>query len=229
MISSVALICVNLDKPITTHSLFGSLMSRTSKKDEVNQLIDFARSKGATRVKVISARDVVVDKRVRLKCSVPRCVDYDRNLMCPPNVMPVDEFEEILGLYNTALILQVEADSDSSAKLKKDLDMNTCEKILAEINADKWQLKLHRLVNAVEAEAFRQGYYLAAGLAGGECCLCAKCVTPYGRKTCRHPFQARPSMEAMGIDVIRTSKKAGMPVVLSSLRHLRWTGLVLLE
>jgi predicted metal-binding protein len=36
-------------------------------------------------------------------------------------------------------------------------------------------------------------------------------------------------MEAVGIDVVRTAQKAGLPIHLSSLKNVVWTGLVLLE
>ena len=47
---------------------------------------------GAAAARPLSAREVVVDPRVRLKCSVPRCSGYGRNLMCPPFVPTPDEF-----------------------------------------------------------------------------------------------------------------------------------------
>ena len=90
-------------------------------------------------------------------------------------------------------------------------------------------MKLHRLVNMIEAAAFKRGYYLAAGFTGGECSLCSKCISPLSGKPCRRPFEARPSMEAMGIDVIRTCSKARMPISLSSGKKVQWTGLVLLD
>jgi predicted metal-binding protein len=204
-------------------------MPRSHGGADYEGLVRFAMEKGATRAKAMSTREIVVDKRVRLKCAVPRCADYGRNLMCPPNVISVDEFREILGLYRSALIIQVEADVNSSDKSKASIDEALCKRLSEETKAAKWQLKLHRLVNAVEAEAFKRGFYLAAGLSGGECCLCSECVTPQSGKPCRHPFEARPSMEAMGIDVIKTSKRAGMQVSLSSPRNVRWTGLILLE
>jgi len=195
----------------------------------LNELVRFARTNGATYVKIISARDVFVDKRVRLKCIVPRCSGYDTNLLCPPNLMPVDEFKETLDLYAHALLLQVEADFDSMDKYPRHLDNSLCEGIESETDSRRWQLMLLQLVNKTEAVAFKMGFYFAAGLSGGECCLCDECVGPYSRKKCRHPFESRPSMEAMGVDVIRTCKKAGMPVHLSSKNRVRWTGLVLLD
>jgi predicted metal-binding protein len=194
-----------------------------------NSLAEYAKEQGASGAKLISTKDVRVDKRVRLKCIVPRCSGYGTNLMCPPNVMSVDEFTEILGLYHNAILVQVEADADSSDKSSHSLDLQLCEDIEKSTNSSKWQRKLLTLVKRVETEAFKQGFYLAAGLSGGECCLCRVCVQPKSGQNCRHPFEARPSMEAMGIDVIRTCENAGMPVNLSSKRRVKWTGLVLLD
>ncbi len=195
----------------------------------MRELVKSAKAHGATSAKIISARDVYVDRRARLKCLVPRCSSYGRHLLCPPNLMPVDEFKETLDCYGSALLLQVEADVDSSDKSAKHLDDDICEKIGSETDSKEWLLKLLRLVNTTEATAFKMGFYFAAGLTGGECCLCRECVTPQSGRPCAHPFEARPSMEAMGIDVIRTCRKAGMPVSLSSKKNVRWTGLVLLD
>jgi predicted metal-binding protein len=192
-------------------------------------LVKAAKAHGATSVKIISARDVFVDKRARLKCLVPRCSSYGRHLLCPPSLMPVDEFKEILDCYESGLLIQVEADVDSSDKSLKHLDNEVCEEIGSETDSREWQLKLLRLVNTTEAIAFKMGFYFAAGLAGGNCCLCRECVTPQSGRPCKHPFQARPSMEAMGIDVIKTCRKARMPVSLSSKNAVRWTGLLLVD
>lgn len=203
-------------------------MSREGSDRKINEILRFAKRSGASRAKVIPSKDVVVDRRVRLKCSVPLCSAYGRNLMCPPNVMGVDEFSKALSMYRKAILLQVRADVDSSDKSSKSLDGKLCDEIDRATDSAKWQRKLHRLVNMVETEAFKNGFYLAAGLTGGECSLCDECVGVQGKAPCRHLFEARPSMEAMGIDVVRTCEKAGMPVKFSSDEKVMWTGIVLL-
>jgi len=202
-------------------------MKRGDAGQELRDLLAFSKKRGASYAKIIDAEDVVVDPRVRLKCSVPLCTSYGKNLMCPPNTMSVDEFSRILRLYKKAILLQVETDMDSSDKSSRSLDGRLCEELDKTTDSMRWQKALHGLVNSVETEAFKQGFYLAAGLTGGECSLCGECVTVQSGKPCRHPFEARPSMEAMGIDVIRTCEKSGMPVKLSSKTKIRWTGLVL--
>lgn len=204
-------------------------MSTTTEDARLARLISAARDLGADEARIIDTKDIVVDERVRLKCLVPVCASYGRNLMCPPNLMSVEEFRGILKLYGKALILQIEAGYDSMDKMEGCLNKRTCEELEMSTNTLDWQAKLHKLVNRLEAIAFKEGFYLAAGLTGGDCNLCPECVTHRSGEPCRHPFEARPSMEAMGIDVIRTSGNAGLPLSLSSGEKVRWTGLVLLH
>jgi len=195
----------------------------------LEHLVILAKEHGATTAKIIDAKDIVTDRRVRLKCSVPLCSNYGRHLMCPPNLMDIEEFEKILALYDRALLIQIEADVDSSDKCTDTLDADISERLDIETGAIDCELKLHQLINLLETAAFKSGFYLAAGLIGGECCLCEECVSPHSEEGCRHPFQSRPSMEAMGIDVYETCRKNGLPIDFSSKENVRWTGLILLN
>ena len=206
-----------------------SLPSEASDESRLKRILAAAVELGADEAKIIDARKVVVDRRVRLKCLVPICASYGRNLMCPPNTMSVDDFSSALESYRRALILQIEADHDSLDKLETPLTQKTCDELDDSTQSRVWQLKLHRLVNQLESIAFKEGFHLAAGLAGGDCALCSECVAHQTSEYCRHPFEARPSMEAMGIDVLRTCDNVGLPLSLSSERRVRWTGLVLLD
>ncbi len=59
----------------------------------------------------------------------------------------------------------------------------------------------------VEMKAFFDGYPLAFSMF--DCYLCETCVFP---DPCRFPEKARPSMQALGIDVFSTVKKQGLPI-----------------
>ena len=61
----------------------------------------------------------------------------------------------------------------------------------------------------IERRVFLAGYYKALMLACGPCGLCDPCPL---EQPCRHPYQARPSMEACGIDVYQTAHRAGLPL-----------------
>jgi predicted metal-binding protein len=60
----------------------------------------------------------------------------------------------------------------------------------------------------LEQELFFQGFYKAFGLGAGPCWLCRKC----NLEQCTHPLQARPAMEACGIDVYATARANGYPI-----------------
>ena len=66
-----------------------------------------------------------------------------------------------------------------------------------------------RIAAALERELFLDGNYKAFGLGAGPCSLCEECAFDEG---CRHPYEARPSMEACGIDVYATVRKHGFTI-----------------
>ena len=61
----------------------------------------------------------------------------------------------------------------------------------------------------MERQVFLKGFYKAFALACGPCDLCEDCDLD---GDCRHPRQARPAMEACGIDVFQTARDAGFPI-----------------
>lgn len=88
--------------------------------------------------------------------------------------------------------------------------------------------KAKQIAAALERRLFLSGYYKALGLGSGPCRLCDTCAFEKG---CRHPDQARPSMEACGIDVFATVRKHGftIEVVRSQDDPQHYFGLVLIE
>lgn len=91
---------------------------------------------------------------------------------------------------------------------------------------DEWH-DVRDIVVQLEREVFLSGYYKALSFGAGPCNLCNKC----NLKECKYPEQARPSMEASGIDVFETARKAGFPIeVLTSTQcQANYYGLVLIE
>jgi predicted metal-binding protein len=89
--------------------------------------------------------------------------------------------------------------------------------------------EINEIVVEVEKRAFLMGHYLALGLRGGPCPLCKECTNP--DESCRHPEKARPSMEALGIDVFATLKNARIPAELKKNIEEEWFfhGLILVE
>jgi predicted metal-binding protein len=193
-----------------------------------SESVEVALRAGATAARIIPSKQVVIDERVRLKCEVPRCAGYGQYLTCPPYVMSVETFSKIRSSYKWGLLVQVEAkDIDSTDKDKGRIN-RTILKENRKLHRS-FKLKLLEIVEAVESAAFKKGMRFAAGLVGGSCVLCERCVDDKSSQVCRHPFRARPPMEAVGIDVVKTAQNAGLPIHLSSSKNVVWTGLILLD
>ena len=62
----------------------------------------------------------------------------------------------------------------------------------------------------LERDFFLRGAWKVFGIGAGSCSLCKKC--DLDQQQCKYPHQARPAMEACGIDVFSTVKKAGFPI-----------------
>ena len=83
-----------------------------------------------------------------------------------------------------------------------------------------------KIAYAIERQAFLDGRYFAFSMS--DCALCERCAHP---GPCRVPRQARPAMQALGIDVFATARKQKLPLVpLKKLNEPQnWYSLVLLE
>lgn len=176
-----------------------------------DKIIQEALKGGACRAVPISPRQIVVDKRVRLKCRVPLCDGYNQNLMCPPNVMDLDSFRNILSMYSEAVLIQVKAQGSSE------------EDVIAA------ELHVQNLISDLETKALMQGNYFVAGLGAAKCRLCPECVGVHSGEECRHPFRARPSMEAVGINIYKTCENVNIPIEMLDKENLYFAGLLLIR
>jgi predicted metal-binding protein len=198
----------------------------------LQRLINEAESLGATRAAPLPAAAVVVDERVNLKCRVPLCSSYGHNLMCPPAVMAADETRAVLRRYGDALVVQLDIPLSQHC-VDEQLEGKTY--VAAKSDAEQIeglresQNQFAHLMTDLERAAFKLGYRYAAAFTGGECVLCDECVGQASGEACRHPFEARPSMEAVGIDVVATAEAAGLVIELPADEHPAWTGLLLID
>jgi len=222
----------------------------------IQHIVARARALGAGSAAPLPARAVVVDERVNLKCRVPLCASYGHNLMCPPNTPTAAETRAALARYSDALVVQLDIPLTQAAVDEVLEGMGYAEArapgaaagtegatnaggngggagVTAATGAYEARLRdskneFARLMTALEGEAFKMGYRFAAAFAGGDCVLCEVCAGADGQP-CQHPFEARPSMEAVGIDVVATAEAAGLVVELPAAEHPRWTGLLLID
>jgi predicted metal-binding protein len=217
----------------------------------MQQIVGRARALGAGSAAPLPARAVVVDERVNFKCRVPLCAHYGVNLMCPPNTPTAAETRTALARYSDTLVVQqdipmtqaavdealeglgyaearVPAAPGAAASVSAARGGGSAQTLTYEATLRDSQNTFARLMSALEGEAFKMGYRFAAAFAGGDCVLCDVCAGATG-EACKHPFEARPSMEAVGIDVIATAEAAGLVVEMPADEHPRWTGLLLID
>jgi predicted metal-binding protein len=174
---------------------------------ELRKYMGSALSMGITNAKIIDTKDVVVANWVRLKCQYG-CGGYGKRLTCPPYSPMPDYTKNMIKEYSLALLMQIE-------DIPPEKEM-------------KVSRKLKKIVAELEREIFLDGYYKAFGVTSGPCRLCRTCNT---EKPCKYPYQARPSMEACGIDVYQTVRNVGfkLEVVRTEDSCCTHNGLILIE
>src|SRR4030042_2024065 len=157
---------------------------------------------GASMAEIIPAEWAEIDERVRLKCSVPLCPYYNKNLYCPPQGPSLDLMRKAIGRYVWALLFALDVippEEFADRSIER-------EAVL------KWARKCLEITGRIETLAFGRGYYLAMGFGQYSCLriLCGqeRCLILEGGK-CPFPLQSRPSMESVGIAVYRLPTAAG--------------------
>jgi predicted metal-binding protein len=208
-------------------------LERPQKEIDLKDLCDLAIKKGATRAKAIDAGLIVVDERVQLKCRYPPCFYYGKNLMCPPYTPSAKEFRGYVAKYKYAIIIQ--RDVPIGEEIRKHIEDNGAELVgltkdkeffeRAEKESKREWKKFHAIVSAVERESFKDGYYFSLGLVAGSCRLCNTCDP---KSPCKKPWEARPSMAAVGIDVHQTAKNAGLELKWGKKETMTLNGLILI-
>ena len=188
-------------------------------KENVALLLKTAKDAGAAESLYIDAEDIIIDDRVRLKCFVPLCKHYG-DLVCPPNVPTPDEFRKYLKLYRFALLVSTEYINPP-----KPTSLAESDEVSKEIR--KKSIDLSDILLKMEAISLQKGYRFAAGFTGGSCRYCDACVKTGGE--CKTPYRARPSMEAVGIDVVATLQNVDMALEFPVSDRVKWWGLLLVD
>ena len=141
--------------------------------------------------KWIDPQKIVVSQWVRMKCMFG-CNEYGKTCCCPPNVPSVPECERFFREYSTAVIFHF------AKKVDKPEDRH------------KWSRKVNLGLSKLERAVFLQGFERTFLLFMDSCCICSKCKET--RAECKKPEIARPSPEAMGVDVFSTVRQYGFPI-----------------
>lgn len=191
---------------------------------------------GAADAKIIPASSVIVEDRVVLKCKVG-CTHYGKTLACPPYTPTAEEFRKIVGEYTYAMFMKFTSKAEADVDLQKSLGKSETaaalpsvvkaktDKFWATWKSDKKQM-LESVV-ALEKEAMRKGYSLAISFVSGSCQLCDKCNLE--TRICLHPDLARYSEDAVGVNVRKTAKNAGIAVTFPFVKNPESFALLLID
>lgn len=154
---------------------------------------DLALDSGASKAKAINTSTIPVDERVTAKCRLPRCFGYGTSANCPPHSHKPDEMRRLIDRYKWAVLFTKEHPVELMMRERTDPERTAAFQAVSNIACK------------LESAAFYDGRYFAFGLGAGSCksafCGVHKTCQALEGGACRHPGKARPSMEAVGIDV----------------------------
>ena len=139
---------------------------------------------GVDGAKIIDPHSVVTAEWVRMKCQFG-CPGFGLSHCCPPHSPTPDLTRKVIGSYQRAILLHRRLAKGERGK-----------------NFNETLVRL-------EIKIFLDGNYKAWSMGSGPCRLCKECDL---KGSCKHGYEARPSMEACGIDVFKTARDNGFPI-----------------
>ncbi len=155
---------------------------------------------GAGDAKIISVDRIPVEDEVVEMCKAHLCKGYGKSVNCPPHVMGPGQAREWIEKYERALFFKI----DVSPQV-----------LLSEDRFETFKT-VYMIASRLEASAIEEGFPLAKGLAAGSCkpvfCKGRACDALMHQGECRYPSLARPSMEALGINVFKLSRDVGWDI-----------------
>lgn len=123
-------------------------------------------------------------------CQDNHCGRYQKNWMCPPAFNLTNKLNSFKNFENVIVFNII-------AKLNDSFDYDGMEKGRKEIE---------NIIKGLRKVIDRSINYQIIG--AGTCTICKNCTYP--EEPCRFPKIAMPSMEAMGIDVLKLAYQCGM-------------------
>jgi predicted metal-binding protein len=158
----------------------------------------------------LDPRRLEPEERIRALCAEDKCQSYGKHHLCPPLVGSLELAREQLAGYRSGVLLQ----------WSRELDVQNDRP-----GVEQSKIDFHLLVLELEGALAAAGIAGARGLIGGNCSLCTPCTAASG-EPCPEPDRARPSLEALGVDVMALLAGFGLDNRFHPDR-VTWTGCVL--
>lgn len=160
----------------------------------VSEQIEAILEENGIEYGVIDPGEIVVANWVRMKCTFG-CPHYGTHPTCPPHVPEVETCRAFFSEYLRGYVLRLPLHLDNpEERHKKTRQMN-------------------RKLLGIEKAVFLQGHHKAFMLFVDPCNVCGDCRVSLDRGgDCSQRQSARPSPEAMAVDVFKTVRKLNMPI-----------------
>ena len=159
-----------------------------------NDVMELVLAQGAGRAAVLSQKDILFDTMFRDICKSNGCGNYGKCHMCPPDGGEIGELIEKARAFSNAVMYQavyaIEDSFDFEGMQEAGKAFNLCS----------------RRIHAKAGELFPNPFL---HLAAGGCRTCEACARR-DNLPCRSPGNALASLESYGVDVYRTSSRAGL-------------------
>ncbi|PWR74241.1 DUF2284 domain-containing protein [Methanospirillum lacunae] len=182
-------------------------------------LVEAVKSAGATDAILIQTSDIVIEERVQLKCKTG-CPSYGQRFSCPPFAPTASEFKQMVLEYQDALLIRFQSSVIAEPDVVYSLLRNRTDPTVSQdIRERTFQFndalneesrKIHDIMLELERTAFLAGNPLAQVFTVDCCDHCKSCNIKGG--VCVHPSELRYSIEAVGINIIKTAQNAGMQI-----------------
>jgi len=141
--------------------------------------------------KWVDPRKIVVAQWPRMKC-LYGCGEYGRTATCPPNVPGVAECERFFREYRRAVVFHFE------------------KTVAKPEDRFAWTRRTNLKLLKLERDVFLSGCEKAFLLFLDSCNICAECSGT--RQACKQPRLARPTPDALAVDVYATVRLLGYPI-----------------
>lgn len=159
--------------------------------DTRSRIADILARNDISDYRWLDPHEILVAQWVRTKCTFG-CGEFGHNATCPPNTPPVADCRRFFDDYRLGAVLHFQK------AMARPEDRHA------------WTREVNTGLLKAEREVFLAGYPKAFLLFMDSCSLCDDC--PGERTQCRHPREARPSPEAMAVDVFTTVRALGYPI-----------------
>ncbi len=166
---------------------------------DLDILINKAIRLGASDAKVIRTNGIIIEPHLVELCKPPGCQGYGKCANCPPHAMGPQEARAMIESHTWALLFKIDLPPES---------------LLSESHHREFR-KVFMISGALEQAARQLGLASPYGLGAGSCkvafCNGVPCAQLQA-KPCLYPKVARPSPEAIGINLFKLASLVGWPI-----------------